>query len=514
MLYRPTHLGSQPRRGFVLIAVMVVIALLTLAAYQYSKLMMAEYQAAVAFTRATQARAAAESGVNYAAMMLSDSDAFTTLLQGNPYDNSAQFSNIPVGNGVNGRQVYFSVVSPMGADDSPSGAGSFRFGAIDESGKINLNSLLKLDSSGNLGVQILTALDPRIDSTLANAILDWLDPDSDPRQGGAEDDSYTLLGYHCKNGPLDTLEELLFVQGMTPDLLFGTDRNRNGVLDADESASGGQRDLGLQAYLTVYSREQNVDSTGQPRLYINTVNTQTLYQKLVTAVGQEMANYILAYRQYSSGTPTQAPANAQVQTISANDLTQQDLKLSTTNGGKNLQSLFELIGTEILITSGQGRNMTVRKIACPLNDASRQKDLLPMVLDKLTTSSSSDVPARINVNTAPQAVLTALPGLQPTDVSSIMSARQGGTTDPIFNTPAWLLTEAHLSANTLKTLDRFVTARTQVYRVQVVGHFGGRGPSARIEAVIDTNRGRPRITYWRDLSELGRGFDLPAMTGP
>jgi hypothetical protein len=27
--------------------------------------------------------------------------------------------------------------------------------------------------------------------------------------------------------------------------------------------------------------------------------------------------------------------------------------------------------------------------------------------------------------------------------------------------------------------------------------------------VIDTNMGRPRIVYWRDLSELGKGFDLP-----
>ena len=30
----------------------------------------------------------------------------------------------------------------------------------------------------------------------------------------------------------------------------------------------------------------------------------------------------------------------------------------------------------------------------------------------------------------------------------------------------------------------------------------------RLEAVIDTNNGRPRIVYWRDLTELGKGFDL------
>jgi hypothetical protein len=44
--------------------------------------------------------------------------------------------------------------------------------------------------------------------------------------------------------------------------------------------------------------------------------------------------------------------------------------------------------------------------------------------------------------------------------------------------------------------------------VQSVGYFEGGGPSARIEAVIDTNAGRPRIIYWRDLTELGKGYEL------
>src|SRR5207237_10772752 len=149
-----------------------------------------------------------------------------------------------------------------------------------------------------------------------------------------------------------------------------------------------------------------------------------------------------------------------------------------------------------------------RMVECPLNDKSQARDLLPKMLDKLTTSADQDVPARVNVNTAPKLVLTALPGLTDSNVSTIMSSRQTTSTDPIYQTTAWLYTEAGLTPDVLKTLDRFVTARTQVYRVQVVGHFAGSGPSARIDAVIDTNRGRPRFVYWRDLSELGRGFNM------
>src|SRR5205807_3053624 len=87
---------NSERRGVVLIAVLVVVVLLTLAAYQYSELMLAEYKAATSFGRAAQARAAAESGANYAAMLLSDKNAFTNTLGGNPHDNPTAFKSIPV----------------------------------------------------------------------------------------------------------------------------------------------------------------------------------------------------------------------------------------------------------------------------------------------------------------------------------------------------------------------------------------------------------------------------------
>ena len=53
-----------------------------------------------------------------------------------------------------------------------------------------------------------------------------------------------------------------------------------------------------------------------------------------------------------------------------------------------------------------------------------------------------------------------------------------------------------------------MTARSQVYRFQVVGYFEDGGPTARIEVVVDANNGRPRVLYRRDLSDLGRGFNF------
>ncbi len=45
--------------------------------------------------------------------------------------------------------------------------------------------------------------------------------------------------------------------------------------------------------------------------------------------------------------------------------------------------------------------------------------------------------------------------------------------------------------------------------MQAVGYFDGKnkGPSIRVEAIVDTNSGRPRILAWRNLTELGKGWN-------
>ena len=50
--------------------------------------------------------------------------------------------------------------------------------------------------------------------------------------------------------------------------------------------------------------------------------------------------------------------------------------------------------------------------------------MLPLLLDKVTTCPATEIPARININTAPQAVLATLPGLQDADVQTILTTPQ------------------------------------------------------------------------------------------
>jgi general secretion pathway protein K len=125
------------------------------------------------------------------------------------------------------------------------GTGSLRVRLIDEAGKINLN---RVDENTlrrivtNIGVE-----EPRR-SELVDAILDWLDPDNLHRVNGAENDYYESLSppYSAKNGLFDTVEELLWVKGVTAEMFFGT-----GAAAETQGMEG--RRLGLAEIFTVDS---------------------------------------------------------------------------------------------------------------------------------------------------------------------------------------------------------------------------------------------------------------------
>jgi type II secretory pathway component PulK len=547
MLMRAQQCRNQERRGVVLITVLVVVVVLTLAAYQYSEYMQAEYQAAHSHAKMAQTKAFAMSGVNSVAVMLSNSDFFSNTLNSNPYDNPQYFQDVLVQDDPNPRRRgRFSIIGLVSPDDPQSTAQPYLFGAVDEAGKINLNALLELDSTGNIGQQILMQL-PNMTEDIANSILDWLDAKStSPRTNGAKDEYYMNLSppYHCKSGQLDSLDELLLVKGVTPQLLYGNDLNRNGILDPNEDDGTGAVDRGWSAYLTVYSREPNADAQGNARIYLNDSDLNSLNDKLQVAVGPDLANYIIAYRLYgpataaptvtlvvggkgvtvggqpAAGGPTVAgftPAS-KLQGQDADDVntTIQSARTNTQsqNKPKPLSSIYNLINSSVAVPVGSGNTQRSVTLPSPLNDPGQQKTLLPLLLDQTTTVQGNDLPPRININTAPQTVLSALPMFTEADVQAIIGARPSWATlntapDPIFNTPAWLLTEAKLSPAALSAAERYITARSGIYSFQAIGYFDGGGPTTRLEAVIDTNYGRPRIVHLQDLSETGKAFPVP-----
>lgn len=97
----------------------------------------------------------------------------------------------------------------------------------DEYGKINLSALLEgPDDEPNevLEAALRMLFELRgVEEDPVDAILDWMDRDDEPRMNGAETDFYAAreIAVGCKNAPMDSLEELLMVPGITPDVFFG-----------------------------------------------------------------------------------------------------------------------------------------------------------------------------------------------------------------------------------------------------------------------------------------------------
>jgi general secretion pathway protein K len=124
----------------------------------------------------------------------------------------------------------------------------------DEFGTINLNALVwpSMDSDE------MTRNEPLIESlrsffsirlenedaaVIVDAIIDWVDygDDDEEEPEGAEASYYEGLEipYPCKNGPMDTIEELFLIKGMTPEIYYG-----DPTLDPPQ--------LPLNEYLTVH----------------------------------------------------------------------------------------------------------------------------------------------------------------------------------------------------------------------------------------------------------------------
>jgi len=541
-----------PRRGYVLIAVLLVVVVLSLVAYRFNDSMSGEYRAAARSADLVRVKAAAVSGIHYVAALISDPLTVNGELGGNIFDNPAFTDVVVWADPANPRrQAKFSVVSV-----ALTGPGSYerRAGVIDEGGKLNINALIAQDKTGVALYNALLKI-PNMTEEVAANIVDWVDADETPGSAangaavGAENEHYSSLAnpYRCKNGPLNTLDELLLVKGVTPQLLYGSDQNQNGVADPGE---GGTLDRGWSDYLTVYGREISLDSTGQLKIWINGEDPAAIYAAMKSAgLPEEVAAYIMAVKLFGSvridpnGNPISPvpgggkggggkgggkgpPAGKgggggqQVRVGSLDELIEAvETRLANyTSSGRAINSLVDLINTRVNLprsaTGGSGKGGgTITVYNSPLNDPSQLAEYLPVMLDKLATKEAVELIPRLNVNTAPREVLEgvfAAAGLTPEDVDAVVAAREGlPTGDLASTTAAWLVTAAGLSPAKFRAVERYVTGSSMVYRVQVIGYLEGGGPVARVEAVIDTNLGAPRILYYRDLSDLDspRGFE-------
>jgi type II secretory pathway component PulK len=578
--FRAKSPRAKQRRAMILVVVLVVVMMLALGAYAYTAVMRSHRESSVQTSRQLQAKLMVDSGIDYVRTFLLKSGEAQNEAGGR-YNNPT-FKQLPIVDDADPlHRGYTTIVSPA-LDDDGNLAG-VRFGLEDESGRLNLNTLLifeqqmggppaKSGAAGGASASAPSASSPSssapsaaIPSSLmqaanpgastsssassssarsllmaipgmtehvADAILDWLDEDDDAREFGCESDYYATLNppYAPKNGPLDTVEELLRVRGVTPQLLFGADANRNGQIDPNESAAtlenqtlksaglpaagaqaqggatapAGSMDRGWASYFTLHSRERNLTPDGKPRIYLNNPDLKMLYDELAAVFPQEWAVFIVAYRQggsYSGATTTTQPLTAAGHQIDFNYKSQ-----------TNFTQVLDLVGAATQVKFTDMPQAII--VQSPFkNDIGAMNGFMPMLMDYVSVNPAATVPGRININQAPAAIIRGIPGMTPTVADQILTSRKQeyDPDKPNRRHETWLLTEGIVDITTMKLLQPFITCGGHVYRSQVVGYFQSGEAAARSEVIFDATGLLPRVVLWRDMSHLGRGYALETL---
>jgi DNA uptake protein ComE-like DNA-binding protein len=527
--------GRKERRGVLLLVVLVVVALMAIANLSYFDWTFAERKAADASVRREQGYHAAESAVEMLRVYLSE-DALTIDQDGGWYENPARFRAVLVAdNPAAELRVRAAAVAPRWGTYQQEGA---RFGLEDDSGRLNLNTLLVTDTREEGAARMQLMALPGMTESIADAILDWMDEDDEIRSLGAEREYYSTLATPIlpMNGPFTTLEQLLLVKGVTPELLWGLDQDRNHEVSPAEAAgvvlpvdnSTGELSGGWASMLTLYSAEANVQPDGTPKINVNGDDLQTLHSQIESVLGSDAANFIVAYRQGGPEEDESATGEAEEgedeqpeeeQTPGEGQGPGADLQIQEKSASaitidfnapaaEAITDPLDLVGVKVrVVESGQLEPSIV-------NSPWQQGDTsINQMVSTLTPTDATSIPGRVNVNQAPRAVLMGLPGMPPNVPDMIIANRDpaAGSTRPERLNAVWLMTEGYLQLEEMKALAPYVTGQGAVYRTQVVGGYEAGGPIRRLEVVLDATTLPPRVVMRRDLSPLGAGFD-PALT--
>jgi hypothetical protein len=121
------------------------------------------------------------------------------------------------------------------------------------------------------------------------------------------------------------------------------------------------------------------------------------------------------------------------------------------------------------------------------------------------------MPGRINLNECPAELLYGIPLLSEEIVQAILENREADSDDVNRQFETWPLVEGIVTLTEMRTLVPLLTGGGDVYRAQIIGYFETVGASHRAEVIIDATTVNPKIVSWRDMSHLGRGFDLSVL---
>jgi hypothetical protein len=533
--------GRSKETAFVLVAVLVVISILSYSAYEFAHWIEVETETAMVQGRQTQTRYLAESGQAFieAIERLRRQGQQVPLLD----NNSDLFDGIAISlEAKEAGDESAATAEPEGrmtirasipSSESSKGSGptssteNVQFGTESEAARIHVNVWFLRDAKSLESA--LLAL-PAATKERVAAVLDWLDADDVKREGGAEREEYEKLepAIVPRNGLLESLDELLLVQGMTPAVFFGEDANRNGLLDPEENDGeqqspmddeDGELDPGWKDFLTLWSVEPNVDRKGLPKIRLHEPDLGKLYSQIEREFSTEWAQWIISARVLGTAGMFREPVSPEV--------------VPPEMGPFRFGSTLDLVDARVV---GIYQGKTVDKESPLRSSEGDFREQLEKVMDRLTVEWEPQVQGRLDVTSARMESLSLLKSLSEEERKKIVDSRppigvpRNSSAETSANddrqprgTNAWLLTGGILPKETLRFIERDICSTSHVIRFETAGRMLGQRQGHRLEIVLDTGvmpprvRSRSRLDRWGSVNSLqqedesGQAKELPTL---
>ena len=278
--------SRRRREGSILIVVLWVVLILSLMVSSFAVTMHIETRLTGYHERELQAKALALGGLEYVkALLVADLNPQSDVNADTAERRSGGTSANPQARSSTKGADYYSEPwrNNLELTDHQLGEGTFTVQIIDEQSKLCVNAL---EPENWRALLRLCGVDTETASIISDSITDWVDTNSTSRPNGAEDEFYMSLSseengpYHCKNGAIDKIEELLLIRGITPDIFYG--RQAEGPSDVNL--------IGIGRFLTTMPFS---------RVNMNTASSEVL--QCLPGVTADMADRLIRYRQGDDG---------------------------------------------------------------------------------------------------------------------------------------------------------------------------------------------------------------------
>ena len=155
----------RKRKGFLLLAVLIVVSAVTLATTAFMKSMLLGHEESRITGQSIQARYAADSGIDAARLFVAYSRA-ARLEAGGTFNNPNTFQAIPVLQGSDqANPCNYTLIAPNISEEGK--YAGVRFGLQNESARLNLNVLPMIDAALSAPAAMMGALSSNIMPTTA-----------------------------------------------------------------------------------------------------------------------------------------------------------------------------------------------------------------------------------------------------------------------------------------------------------------------------------------------------------